>query len=44
MRDEQVVIPSGLTVVEPGDRIVLFAQRSVLPKLEKFLELSFSVF
>lgn len=33
-----VTIPRGNTIIEPGDRLVLITDRSVLPKIEKLLE------
>jgi trk system potassium uptake protein TrkA len=37
IRDDTIIIPSGDTVVEVGDRIIIFAQRRAIPKIEKFL-------
>ncbi len=39
-----VDIPSGATVVRPGDRLVIFLLRSVLAKVEKLLTVSLEYF
>jgi trk system potassium uptake protein TrkA len=44
MRNDHVVIPSGDTVVEPGDRIVIFARKDAIPKVEKFLTVKLEYF
>ncbi len=40
IRDGEVLIPSGRTQVEPGDHLIIFLLRQVLPKLEKLLTVS----
>ncbi len=37
IRGNDIVIPSGDTVVRAGDRIIVFAQRQAVHKIEKFL-------
>jgi trk system potassium uptake protein TrkA len=37
IRNDQVLIPSGESVVVPGDRIILFAVEQAIKKLEKLL-------
>lgn len=37
IRGEKIIIPSGDTVVEAGDCIILFAQRQAISKIEKML-------
>lgn len=44
VREDQVIIPSGQTVIEPGDRLVVFVQRKVLSKVEKLLTVSLEFF
>ena len=44
VRDEQIIIPSGASVIEPGDRIILFAQREAVPKIEKLLAVKLEFF
>lgn len=34
---QEIIIPSGDSVVNPGDRIIIFAKREAVPKIEKFL-------
>jgi hypothetical protein len=31
------MIPSGRSVIDPGDRIIIFAKKQAIPKLEKIL-------
>jgi trk system potassium uptake protein TrkA len=35
--DQEIIIPTGESVVQPGDRIVVFAKRTAIPKIEEFL-------
>ncbi len=37
MSDEHVRIPKGETIISPGDRVIFFANRKALPKLQKIL-------
>jgi trk system potassium uptake protein TrkA len=37
VRDGQVIIPGGSTVVQPGDRVVLFARPSLIPRMQRLL-------
>jgi len=37
MRGDQVIIPSGDSVIEPDDRIIVFARKKAVPKLEKIV-------
>ena len=41
-RADEIEIPSGRTVVRPGDRLVIFHLREALGKLEKLLTVRFS--
>jgi trk system potassium uptake protein TrkA len=34
---QDIEIPAGDSVVRPGDRIIIFAKRQAIPKIEKFL-------
>jgi trk system potassium uptake protein TrkA len=34
---QEIIIPCGDSVVKPGDRIIIFAKRQAVPKIEKFL-------
>ncbi len=44
LRQDTVMIPSGNSVIEPGDRIVLFARREAVPKIEKILAVKLEFF
>ncbi len=37
VRDEQVFIPDGSTVVQPGDRVILFARPALIPRMQRLL-------
>lgn len=37
VRDEQTIIPSGETVIQPMDRVVIFALKEAIPKVENAL-------
>ena len=37
IRGERVMIPSGESVINPSDRIIIFAQKQAIPKLDKIL-------
>lgn len=43
-RDNEVIIPSGESVIEPDDRIIIFAKKQVVPKIEKILEVKLEYF
>jgi trk system potassium uptake protein TrkA len=40
IREGAVLIPGGDTVVQPGDHLIIFLLRKVLPKIEKLLTVS----
>ncbi|KMY66991.1 potassium transporter TrkA [Desulfocarbo indianensis] len=44
VRQGEVLIPGGATVVEPGDHLVIFLLRKVLSKVEKLLTVSLEYF
>lgn len=44
IRQEQVIIPSGNSVIEPEDRIIIFATRDAVPKIEKILAVKLEFF
>lgn len=44
VRDDEIIIPSGASVIEPGDRIIVFAQRETIPKVEKLLSVRLEFF
>ncbi len=44
VREGEVLVPDGSTVVQPGDHLVIFLLRKVLGKLEKLLTVSLEYF
>ena len=44
IRQDAVFIPSGESIVLPGDRIIIFAQRQAIPKIEKILSVKLEYF
>jgi len=44
IKENEVTIPSGESVIEPNDRIVIFAKREAVPKMEKILEVKLEYF
>ncbi len=44
VRGDEVMIPSGASVVKPDDRIIFFAQREAVPKIEKILAVKLEFF
>ena len=44
VRGNDIIIPSGDTVVEPGDKIIIFAKRQAVAKIEKILTVKLEFF
>jgi trk system potassium uptake protein TrkA len=44
IRGDEVIIPSGNSVIAPKDRIVIFAKRQAVPKIEKILTVKLEFF
>ena len=44
IRKDDVIIPSGDSVIRPGDRIIIFARRQAIPKIEKILAVKLEYF
>jgi trk system potassium uptake protein TrkA len=44
IRDEHITIPAGESIIEPGDRIIIFAQKSAISKVEKILTVKLEYF
>ena len=44
IRNNAVIIPSGDSVIEPGDRVIIFARRQVVEKIEKILAVKLEFF
>ncbi len=44
IRGEQVIVPTGSSVIEPGDRIIILGKRKAIPKVEKILSVKLEYF
>ncbi|MBU2522208.1 MAG: NAD-binding protein, partial [Proteobacteria bacterium] len=44
IRNDNIIIPSGDSVIEPDDRIIIFATRQAIPKIEKILTVKLEYF
>lgn len=44
MRKEDIIIPSGESVILPDDRIIIFARKETIPKVEKILSVKLEYF
>jgi trk system potassium uptake protein TrkA len=44
MHGEEIIIPSGESVIYPGDRIIIFAHRNAIPKVEQMLAVKLEFF
>ncbi|UCF93914.1 MAG: Trk system potassium transporter TrkA [Desulfobacterales bacterium] len=44
IRQENIIIPSGESVIKPEDRIIIFARRPAIPKIEKILAVKLEYF
>jgi len=44
MHGEDAIIPSGESVIHPGDRVIIFAHRNSVPKVERILEVKLEFF
>ena len=44
MRKDNVIIPTGESVISPDDRIIIFAERQAIPKIEKILAVKLEYF
>lgn len=44
IRRNQIIIPTGDSVIEPGDRIIIFAQRKAINGIEKILAVKLEYF
>ncbi len=44
IRKDQIIIPSGDSTIEPGDRIIIFAQRKAINGIEKILAVKLEYF
>lgn len=44
IREENIIIPTGNTVVKPGDKVIIFAKRQAVAKIEKILTVKLEFF
>jgi trk system potassium uptake protein len=44
IRKDQIIIPTGDSVIEPGDRLIIFAQRRAVERIEKILAVKLEYF
>ncbi|MBU4258280.1 MAG: Trk system potassium transporter TrkA [Proteobacteria bacterium] len=44
IRNDNIIIPSGDSVIEPDDRIIIFATMQAIPKIEKILTVKLEYF
>ena len=44
IREDSITIPTGESIVKPGDRIIIFARRDSIPKIEKMLSVKLEFF
>jgi len=44
IRNDDIIIPSGESVVQPEDRIIIFAKSKAIPKIEKILTVKLEFF
>lgn len=44
VRDEQIIIPKGDSIIRPKDRLIIFALHQVIPKLERLLTVKLEYF
>ena len=44
IRDDEIEIPSGESIIKPNDRILIFAKREVISKIEKILTVKLEFF
>jgi trk system potassium uptake protein TrkA len=44
IRKDHILIPTGDSIIEPGDRIIIFAQRKAISSIEKILAVKLEYF
>ena len=44
IREDEVIVPSGESMIQPEDRIIIFARREAIPKIEKILTVKLEFF
>ena len=44
IRQDEIIIPTGESVIQPGDRIIIVARKEAIPKIEKILAVKLEYF
>ena len=44
IRKEEIIIPTGDSIIQPEDRVIIFARRQAIPKVEKILAVKLEYF
>ena len=44
IRKDSIIIPTGESVIQPDDRVIIFARREAIPKIEKILAVKLEYF
>jgi trk system potassium uptake protein TrkA len=44
IRKDHIIIPTGDSIIEPGDRIIIFAKRKAINSIEKILAVKLEYF
>jgi trk system potassium uptake protein TrkA len=44
IRNDEIIIPTGESIIRPEDRVIIFARRQAIPKVEKILSLKLEYF
>jgi trk system potassium uptake protein TrkA len=44
IRKDTIIIPTGESIIQPGDRVIIFARKEAIPKIEKILSVKLEYF
>jgi len=44
IRQDEIIIPTGESIIQPGDRIIIVARKEAIPKIEKILAVKLEYF
>jgi trk system potassium uptake protein TrkA len=44
IRKDDIIIPTGDSVIQPEDRVIIFARKPAIPKVEKILSVKLEYF
>ncbi|MGD8393410.1 MAG: TrkA C-terminal domain-containing protein, partial [Desulfobacterales bacterium] len=44
IRSETIIIPTGESVIQPNDRVIIFARKEAISKIEKILSVKLEYF